>query len=130
MGQGEVEAQGDPSHPGTGAAVGSALGWGSGLLDGHDALPTQDQAQPFHDPRAAVDGPLGRRLSATAKAGLRSPIRTPWTGTPNHDWVGRAGHGRHGGEAPALCVGTDDVGLEFLVLLFQDKRTDIYTPQP
>ena len=36
-------------------------------------------------------------------------------------WAGRKG--RHGGEAPALCDGTDDVGLEFLVLLFQDKRT-------
>ncbi len=42
--------------------------------------------------------------------------------------MGRARRpGRHGGEAPALCVGTDDVGLEFLVLLFQDKRTRIYS---
>ena len=43
-----------------------------------------------------------------------------------YDRPGRVrGPGRHGGEAPALCVGTDDVGLEFLVLLFQDKRTEI-----
>jgi hypothetical protein len=38
-------------------------------------------------------------------------------------WAGRKG--RHGGEAPAMCGRTDDVGLEFLVLLFQDKRTII-----
>ena len=45
-----------------------------------------------------------------------------------YDRPGRVrGPGRHGGEAPALCVGTDDVGLEFLVLLFQDKRTRIYS---
>ena len=31
--------------------------------------------------------------------------------------AGRAGHGRHGGEASALCVGSDDVGLELLALL-------------
>ena len=43
---------------------------------------------------------------------------------PKTDRVGCAGHGRHGGEAPALCVGSDDVGLEFLALLFQDKRTE------
>ena len=36
-------------------------------------------------------------------------------------WAGR--RGRHGGEAPAVCVGTDDVGLELLVLFFQEKRT-------
>lgn len=66
-GQGEVEAQGKPSHPGAGAAVGGAPGRGSGLLDGHDALPAQDQAQPFHGPRAALDGPLGRRLGPAGK---------------------------------------------------------------
>ena len=26
-------------------------------------------------------------------------------GTPTLHWVGRAGHGRHGGGAPALCAG-------------------------
>ena len=45
-------------------------------------------------------------------------------GTPTSDRDGRAGYGRHGGDgstgsltAPALCVGTNDVGLELLVLL-------------
>ena len=50
-------------------------------------------------------------------------------------WAGRKG--RHGGLPlykgvpegrgikPAMCGRTDDVGLEFLVLLFQDKRTII-----
>ena len=42
--------------------------------------------------------------------------------TPNLNRVGRAGHGRHGGEASALCVGSDDVGLELLFLFFQEKR--------
>lgn len=50
-------------------------------------------------------------------------LSVPCAGTPTFHRVGRAGHGRHGGEASALCDGSDDVGLEFLVLLFQDKRT-------
>ena len=74
--------------------------------------------------------------------------------TPNLNRVGRAGHGRHGGEASALCVGSDDVGLELLALLillclsivrasstlrsacaklvlfFQEKRTNINMSQP
>lgn len=72
MGQGEVEGRGAP-HPGAGAAVGGAPGRGRGLLDGHDALSAQDQARPFHDPRAAVDGPLGRRLGAIGEAVVMSP---------------------------------------------------------
>ena len=51
--------------------MGGALGRRTGLLAWHDALPAQDQAQPFHDPRAAVDGSLGRRLGAVGKAGVR-----------------------------------------------------------
>lgn len=66
-GQGEVETQGKPSHPGTDSAVGGAPGWGAGLLDGHDALSSQDQAHPFQDPRAAVDGPLGGRIGPAGK---------------------------------------------------------------
>ena len=45
--------------------------------------------------------------------GVLFSARMPCVGKPKPDWVGRAGHGRHGGEASALCVGTDDVGLEF-----------------
>ena len=33
------------------------------------------------------------------------------------------GPGRHGGEAPAMCVGTDDVGLDSLVLSYQEEST-------
>ena len=40
-------------------------------------------------------------------------------------WV--PGHGRHGGEAPALCVGTDDVGLDSFVLSYQEERTSVYS---
>ena len=40
-------------------------------------------------------------------------------------WV--RGHGRHGGEAPALCVGTDDVGLDSFVLSYQEERTSVYS---
>ena len=69
-GQGEVEAHGKPSHPGVGVAVGGAPGRGSGLLDGHDALPAQDQARTFHDPRAAVDRPVGGRIGADGEAGV------------------------------------------------------------
>ena len=47
--------------------MGGAPGWGHGLLDGHDALPAQDQARPFHGPRAALDGPLGRCLGPANK---------------------------------------------------------------
>lgn len=47
--------------------------------------------------------------------------RIPCMGTPTLHWVGRAGYGRHGGEASALCVGTDDVGLEFSLPFFQEK---------
>ncbi len=32
------------------------------------------------------------------------------------------GHGRHGGEASALWVGTDDVGLDSLALSYQEER--------
>ena len=51
--------------------MGGTFRWGSGLLARHDALSAQDQAQPFHDPRAAVDGPMGCRLGTAAKAGVR-----------------------------------------------------------
>ena len=50
--------------------MGGAPGRGSGLLDGHDALPAQDQAHPFHDSCAAVDGPLGGRIGADGEAGV------------------------------------------------------------
>ena len=53
--------------------MGGAPGRGRGLLDGHDALPAQDQARPFHGPRAALDGPLGRCPGAAGKAGVMSP---------------------------------------------------------
>ena len=47
------------------------------------------------------------------------------------DWPGRVRWpGRHGGEAPAMCVGTDDVGLDPLVLSCQEERTEINMPQP
>ena len=45
-------------------------------------------------------------------------------GTPTLHRVGRAGHGRHGGEASALCVGTDDVGLDSLALSHQGERAN------
>lgn len=49
-------------------------------------------------------------------------------GTPNLDLVGRAGHGRHGGEASALCVRPDDVGLDSSVPFHQGEGTR--KPQP
>ena len=48
--------------------MGGTFRWGSGLLARHDALSAQDQARPFHDPRAAVDGPLGRCLGTAGEA--------------------------------------------------------------
>ena len=47
------------------------------------------------------------------------PPRAP----PSLHRAGCAGHGRHGGEAPALCDGSDDVGLDSLVLSYQEERT-------
>ena len=47
-------------------------------------------------------------------------------------WV--RGLGRHGGEAPALCVGTDDVGLDSSVTSHQgegrEKRAAAIDPKP
>jgi hypothetical protein len=44
--------------------------------------------------------------------------------------LGRAGRrGRHGGEASALSVGTDDVGLDSLVISYQEESTK-KKPQP
>lgn len=74
-GQGEVEAQGEPPHPGACAAVGGAPGWGSGLLARYDALPAQDQARPFQGPCAAVDRPLGGRIGIAGKAGVSADCR-------------------------------------------------------
>lgn len=51
--------------------MGGAPGRGRGLLDGHDALPAQDQARPFHGPRAALDGPLGRCLGTAGEVGVK-----------------------------------------------------------
>lgn len=51
--------------------MGGAPRRGSGLLARHDALSAQDQAQPFHNPRAAVDGPLGRCLGTAGEAGVK-----------------------------------------------------------
>jgi len=45
-------------------------------------------------------------------------------GTPTLHWDGRAGHGRHGGEASALRVGSDDVGLDSFALSYQEERAD------
>ena len=39
---------------------------------------------------------------------------------PRPGWAGR--RGRHGGEAPAMCVGTDDVGLDSWFLLLKEKE--------
>ena len=54
---------------------------------------------------------------ALAHVGMTWLLSLPSVGAPTLHRVGRAGHGRHGGEAPALCVGSVDVGLELLVLL-------------
>ena len=51
--------------------MGGAFRWRTGLLARHDALSAQDQAQPFHDSRTAVDGPMGCRLGTAEKAGVR-----------------------------------------------------------
>ena len=63
---------------------------------------------------------------------LRSEVGTVDTVCGNaKPWPGWArGPGRHGGEAPAMCVGTDDVGLDPLVLSCQEERTEINMPQP
>lgn len=47
--------QGKQPCPKACSTVCGALGRGSGLLDGHDTLPAQDQACAIHDFCAAVD---------------------------------------------------------------------------
>ena len=70
-GQGEVEAQGKPPHPGAGAAVDGAPGWGTELLVGHDALPAQDQACTIHGASAALDSAMGGRCGAAGKVQVK-----------------------------------------------------------
>ena len=55
---------------------------------------------------------------------LRSEMDTVDTVCGNaKPWPGWArGPGRHGGEAPAMCVGTDDVGLDSWFLLIKEKE--------
>lgn len=43
----------------------------SGSLAQHDAFTTLYQARVIHNPRAAVDVPMGCRLGTAAKAGVR-----------------------------------------------------------
>ena len=50
------------------------------------------------------------------RLGMTWLLSGPSAGMPTFNWVGRVGPGRHGGEASALCVGSDDVGLDSLVL--------------
>lgn len=59
----------------------------------------------------------------------------PFFSHPPPGWV--RGPGQQGGDsstgsltAPALCDGSDDVGLELLVLFFQEKRTEKLTLSP
>ena len=47
---------------------------------------------------------------------VKKPEKDSTLGTPTLRRVGCAGHGRHGGEASALCVRSDDDGLDSLVL--------------
>ena len=47
-------------------------------------------------------------------------ILQPGSSHPPLGWV--RGPGRHGGEAPALCDGSDDVGLDSLFLSHQGER--------
>ena len=56
---------------------------------------------------------------------VKNEVKTTDTVCRNaKDRMGRArGPGRHGGEAPAMCVGTDDVGLDSLVLSYQEEST-------
>ena len=56
---------------------------------------------------------------------VKKPEKDSTLGTPTFHWVGCAGHGRHGGEAPASCVGSDDVGLDSLALSYQEERAEI-----
>ena len=119
--QGEVEAQGKPPHPGAGAAVGGTTGWRIGLLAWHDALPAQDQAHPFQDPRAAVDRPVGGRIGADGEAGASVKRRQECSPLAVQEMADRVRHDGKGRESCPLvlfsslvpCVGmpkTDWVG--------------------
>ena len=62
-------------------------------------------------------------LSRTSPRWDDMPADNDRLGTPTLTRDGRVGHGRHGGEAPALCAESDDVGLDPLVLSYQEERT-------
>ena len=61
--------------------------------------------------------------AARIHASMTWLLRSEKMGTPNPNRVGRAGLGRHGGEASALCVGSDDVGLDSSVTSHQGEGT-------
>ena len=111
--QGEVEAQGEPPHPGTDAAVDGTFGWRIGLLDRHDALSSQDKAHSFQDSRATMDGPLGGRLGAAGKAGAKYLLRTPCAGTPNPGRAGCVGLADMAGKRPLCASGPMMSALNF-----------------
>ena len=67
---------------------------------------------------------------ALTPVGMTRLLNSNKPGTPTPHRVGRAGHGRHGRDgstgsltAPALCIGTDDVGLDSSVPSHQGEGT-------
>ncbi len=96
-----------------------------------------------HPPPDYLPSPIARRPSRDrctrwqCHSGCQSLINTrcgfyiphPGSSRPPPGWV--RGHGRHGGEAPALCDGSDDVGLDSSVPSHQGegtKKTCFLTP--
>ena len=71
------------------------------------------------------DGTAMTAKREDAYQSVKKPEKDSTLGTPTLHRVGCAGHGRHGGEASASCVGSDDVGLDSLALSYQEERAEI-----
>ena len=83
-------------------------------------------AKPTHIPTAGMTwllwpalriGDCGSEAAMTA----REKHKSPRAGSPTLTRVGRAGHGRHGGEAPALWGGPVMSALTFWSFLVKQK---------
>jgi hypothetical protein len=76
-----------------------------------------------------MGGPNRHRSHAFAHkptAGMTCPLEPAPLGTPTLDWVGRVGHGRHGGGASAKCDGPLMSALNFWSFSFKRKGQEKY----
>ena len=92
--------------------------------------PIHHQITPRHPSRGIaqeIDAGVGNVVGVAKVKQIQgavsiSLLRAP----PSLHRAGCAGYGRHGGEAPALCEGSDDVGLDSSVPSHQGEGTKTF----